>query len=548
MLRGDKLGEGTFGIVYSAQSPTSHKTYALKRNLAEEETSFIGSPRELDVLNKIRKHPHIIKLERVSFGDPFISGCFSPLQGDDRKNQRNDSIHYIFKQANCDLHRFIYGVQGVNFNIMKRYMVQLLLGLEYVHGHNIIHRDLKPSNVLLFGDENDVLGTANIAKICDFGLAKPYTYQGIQTPRTVTSWYRAPEIALHYPHYDYKSDVWSMGCMFFEMIAKAPFIMTETNDDDEIIKAILTAMPTQLKLKKYRELIKSNKWRDVNIGKYRLVRNRKSFIERFGLTEHGLDHLQTTSGNIENFVDLLNNMLIFEWDDRYTVTQCLNHNFFDEFRPLIDETRKMYPPKLNSQLPIKVKDCIERKWMAELVKEIFNNRSNFEWYSDRIIFQAMDIYDRYLSGVLHECTIQPNAVESQYKGLIHDKYNSDLRFMVCIYLSFKYFSSLQCPISYDDVVADQFKTDQAKLIAEAFEGGLIKNSLEYEIYRPTLYESADYFGDRLDDCNIRDLIILYTMNISISGLTPIRVYEYYRTHLKNKNIDILLNPVDVIPK
>ena len=62
MLRGDKLGEGTFGIVYAGSSPKSKRQYAIKRNLVEEETSFIGVPRELDMLTKLR---HIASLNCI---------------------------------------------------------------------------------------------------------------------------------------------------------------------------------------------------------------------------------------------------------------------------------------------------------------------------------------------------------------------------------------------------------------------------------------------------------------------------------------------------
>ena len=157
MLRGDKLGEGTFGIVYSGSSPKSNRQYAIKRNLVEDETSFIGVPREVDVLNKLRHHPHIVRLEQVSFGHPFSGGCFSPLLGKDRTSQRDDSIHFVFKQAAYDLHRFVYGAVITDFALIKRYMVNMLLGIKYMHSQKIIHRDLKPSNVLIFGDEKDAM-------------------------------------------------------------------------------------------------------------------------------------------------------------------------------------------------------------------------------------------------------------------------------------------------------------------------------------------------------------------------------------------------------
>ncbi|CAH6419013.1 Protein kinase [uncultured virus] len=545
MLRGDKLGEGTFGIVYSAISPNSKKEYAVKRNLVEDETSFIGVPREVDVLNKLRNHPHLVRLERVAFEHPFNTGCFSPLEGDQRTSQRDDAIHFIFSKAAYDLHRFIYGAIQTDFSLIKRYMVNILLGLEYMHSQRVIHRDLKPSNVLIFGEEKDALGVGNIAKICDFGLAKPYTYQGQQTPSTVTAWYRAPEIALGYPNYDYKSDVWSVGCILYEMVAKRAFIPDVPNDNDIIISTILGSLPQELSMRKFRELVRGNKWRTVKLTPAHSPRIRKTFMYQIqsGFTQDLNQQFEKQAGKLEIFCDLLDKMLMFDWGQRVTATDALNHSFFDDHRAVIVETRKQYVPQAKKDQPIIIRECIERKWMSQAATEIFNNRGSLKWYSHRALFQAMDLFDRYLSVMFHVITIPPNAVESELKGFIHDKFGAELRFMTCLYLCIKYFSSIHYPISYDTIVAEEYRTTEAKLIAEQFEGGFIKNCLEYDIYRPTVYEAADDFNDRLEDLEIRDLIILYSMNSSFSGMRPSKLYQYYRTNLRGRPIEMLFSPI-----
>jgi hypothetical protein len=95
-------------------------------------------------------------------------------------------------------------------------------------------------------------------------------------------------------------------------------------------------------------------------------------------------------------------------------------------------------------------------------------------------------------------------------------------------------------------VATEFKTPEALLIVEDFESSFIKNCLEYNIYRPTIYEVADNFNDTLGDTNIRDLIIFYSMNKTIIGKTPNELYEYYRTHLRGKDFTELLKPITPI--
>lgn len=543
MLRGEKLGEGTFGIVYEGESPKSNRKYAVKRNLVENVTSFIGAAREVDMLNKMRNHPHIVKLEQVSFGEPFNKGCFSPLDLQQRGTQRDDDIHFVFKQAAYDLHRFIYGAVTIDFALIKRYMVHLLLGVEYIHSNKIIHRDLKPSNVLIFGEEKDSLGINNVAKICDFGLAKPFTYQGFQTPNTVTSWYRAPEITLGYPHYDYKVDIWALGCIFFEMIAKKAFIVDAPDNNDEILSRILGSLPQPLPIRKFREIIRSNKWRQVKLTKAHSPNFRHPYNKQISLTNNSIKQFEKYAGSFTQFCDLLDHMLQFDWELRYNIKDCLNHPFFKDYSFFINTTRKYYIPQCRPEIGLIVYNCIERKWVAGCATRIFNNRANLKWYNNRSLFQAMDLFDRYLSVMFISQKIPPNSLESDVKGFIHDKFNTILRFMVCLYLSIKYFSSIHYPTSFNEIVSSEYHTQDALMIAEQFESSFIKNCLEYNIYRPTIYEAADQFNDALLETNIRDLIVLYSHNHTFTGYTPTQLYSYYRSNLKDKDIRVLFDPI-----
>jgi serine/threonine protein kinase len=85
-----------------------------------------------------------------------------------------------------------------------------------LHSANIMHRDLKPSNILV--NMNCDL------KICDFGLARGFSsdnedFKG--TVYVVTRWYRAPEVMLTTSHYTLSLDIWSVGCIFAEMMSKS---------------------------------------------------------------------------------------------------------------------------------------------------------------------------------------------------------------------------------------------------------------------------------------------------------------------------------------
>lgn len=91
----------------------------------------------------------------------------------------------------------------------------MIRGVEYCHARRVLHRDLKPQNLLI--DESRNL------KLADFGLARAF---GIPlrayTHEVVTLWYRAPEILMGSKHYSTAVDMWSIGCIFAEMVLKKP--------------------------------------------------------------------------------------------------------------------------------------------------------------------------------------------------------------------------------------------------------------------------------------------------------------------------------------
>ena len=90
-------------------------------------------------------------------------------------------------------------------------MYQVLCGIAYCHSHRVLHRDLKPQNLLISHD--------GAIKLADFGLARAFgvpvrTY----THEVVTLWYRAPEILLGCRYYSTPVDIWSIGCIFSELV------------------------------------------------------------------------------------------------------------------------------------------------------------------------------------------------------------------------------------------------------------------------------------------------------------------------------------------
>lgn len=91
--------------------------------------------------------------------------------------------------------------------------IQLLFGISSLHSMNIFHRDIKPANILLSKNSSEAkLADMNVSIICKTGLART---------QTGTPYYTSPEVWMERP-YDGKSDVWSLGCVLYEMAAQSP--------------------------------------------------------------------------------------------------------------------------------------------------------------------------------------------------------------------------------------------------------------------------------------------------------------------------------------
>jgi cyclin-dependent kinase 12/13 len=99
---------------------------------------------------------------------------------------------------------------------IKCYMKQLLTGLHYCHVNQVLHRDIKGSNLLI--DNNGNL------KLADFGLARSFSNEQPLTNRVITLWYRPPELLLGSTRYSPAVDMWSVGCIFAELLHGKPIL------------------------------------------------------------------------------------------------------------------------------------------------------------------------------------------------------------------------------------------------------------------------------------------------------------------------------------
>lgn len=125
-----------------------------------------------------------------------------------------DVIYVVEELMDADLHTIIRSGQALTERHYQYFLFQILRAVNTMHEAKILHRDLKPGNILVNVDCS--------IKICDFGLSRGYDEDECVIPITeyvATRWYRAPEIML-LKCYDSSADVWSVGCIFAELLGK----------------------------------------------------------------------------------------------------------------------------------------------------------------------------------------------------------------------------------------------------------------------------------------------------------------------------------------
>lgn len=289
-----KIGEGTYGVVFKARDRETNEMIALKRIRLEQEDEGVPSTaiREISILKELQ-HPNIVRFMDVVHSD--------------------NKLFLVFEYLDQDLKRFMDSVRTPSLDptLIQSYLYQLLNGIEHCHRHRVLHRDLKPANLLI-----DRRGSL---KLADFGLARAF---GIPvrhyTHEVVTLWYRAPEILLGAKKYSTPVDIWSIGCIFAELVTRSPLFPGDSEIDQlyKIFRALGT--PTEEMWPGVSELPDCKptfpRWPAVSL------RNTVPALDDAGL-------------------DLLTQMLLYEPSQRITARDALTHPYFAN----VDRARWQHP-------------------------------------------------------------------------------------------------------------------------------------------------------------------------------------------------------------
>ena len=203
-----KLGEGSYSVVYKVKRKTDSKIYALKKvrlkKLSDKEKE--NSLNEVRILASV-KSPYVVSYKEAFMDETLQNLCIIMEFAD-----------------NGDLYQKITEYRKKNFSFNEldiwKIFIQMTIGLKSLHDLNILHRDLKSANVFLFNDGTAKIGDLNVSKVA---------YRGVGYTQTGTPYYASPEV-WNDEAYDNKSDIWSLGCVVYEMLTLYPPFRAETMD------------------------------------------------------------------------------------------------------------------------------------------------------------------------------------------------------------------------------------------------------------------------------------------------------------------------------
>ena len=219
----NKLGDGSYSTVYKVKRKIDEQIYALKKvklmNLSEKE--------KLNSLNEVRILASIKSNFVISYKEAFF-------------DEKDNTLGIIMEFAdNGDLYQKIIEYKKKKMYIEEdeiwRIFIQIIKGLKSLHDLKILHRDIKSANVFLFKDGSAKLGDLNVSKVAKKGLG--YTQTG-------TPYYASPEVWKDLA-YDSKSDIWSLGCVLYEMITLYPPFRAQNMENlfKKVIKGEISRIP-----------------------------------------------------------------------------------------------------------------------------------------------------------------------------------------------------------------------------------------------------------------------------------------------------------------
>ncbi|KAI9445036.1 Pkinase-domain-containing protein [Lactarius indigo] len=285
----NSIEEGSYGVVFRAREKQTGDIVALKKlKLDEEKHGFpITALREINALMSCR-HDNVVGIREVVVGETLTQ------------------VFIVMDFIEHDLKTLLTLMPSPFLQSeIKTLMLQLLSAVSHCHSNWILHRDLKTSNLLM--------NNRGTIKVADFGLARRYgdpVGVGGMTQLVVTLWYRAPEILLGAKTYSTAVDMWSVGCIFAELMLKEPLFQAKA--EIELLSMIfkLLGSPTNDSWPEYSTLPLA---KSLTLPSPQPHQFRQKFP------------FLTIAG-----IDLLSSLLTYDPERRISADEALQHPYFSE--------------------------------------------------------------------------------------------------------------------------------------------------------------------------------------------------------------------------
>ena len=335
----EEIGQGTYGKVYKCKDLKNDMIVALKKiNILKPNDGFpINTIREINLLQNLH-HDNIIGLRSI---------VTVP------QNDNTTVVYLSFDYCEFDLYGLLYCPDPnplTKFRIIS-YIKQLLLSLVICETNSIVHRDLKPANLFIT--------RKNILKVGDFGLARKLMEGNPRyTSNVITLYYRAPELLFGIQSYKYEVDIWSVGCIIYEIITKNILFKCTRGTDSDQIKSIFEICGTP----------NFNEWPTIENNEFEM------FFKTI-LPNKLKNHLENTiPKEFSTSIDLIMKMLELTPSKRIKASDAIKHPFLMEFNNLI-EPSKLPPLDLPDLHQMKAS---ELKKKNRIIKDINPIRPNEE--------------------------------------------------------------------------------------------------------------------------------------------------------------------------
>ena len=323
------LGSGNFGKVLLVKKLTSKNladsiNFALKINRRIElntgkENQGINEPKKEKDKN-VKKNKEITDIELVEMSNLKKLSHHPNIVNIIDINFSNEESWILMEYVPTDLRKFFWKNKNnkkyMNERFFKSIAYQIICGVNFIHSELVVHRDLKPENIF-YDDKN------NIVKIGDFGLSVNLDFNPESDYLSAGTYpYMPPDVILGLKKYGNTFDIWSVGCVLFEICTASRLIDCKPDDTAEVVLQLMYNIFGSFNdniLPGYKSFPSSyylnNLKETKGIGLNNLIKEKKKF-----------------EFENDNFFDLIGKMLCINPTKRISAKDCLSHPWFDDLK------------------------------------------------------------------------------------------------------------------------------------------------------------------------------------------------------------------------